>query len=839
MTEDADAPAQEVYQLWAAGDQARHRRLDDLFRQRLRARDEAGCRTLLAAVEQAGGGTDPLLALCHGLIAGELTRDWGAAETHFHAVLAAPDVPVDLRARALMELGLQDRYQGRYPSALRYLAQSCAICEQAGSLQTLARALTNRGVVCTEGWTRQQLPHHLLDEALECHIRARDLFLQLGMPEAAVGAWNNLGTVYKAMGQLDQALAAYGAALDLTPADRRFTRAILINNSAEIDVLQGRLAQAQAAYEDVLAIWRESGGDFEIVEALVNLGDVQERRGLTEEAIASYQQAIAAVESLRSRLKAEEARSGFLATRLAPYERVIALCLASPDRMALAFEMVERAKARAFIELLANQPLRPPQAVPRPLLDRERSLREALAHLYQMGVHAGAPGPAGERAATLEDELEDVYRQLRRLDAQYTGLRTVDTLSLAEVRRRLPEGQALLEYFSADQELGCFVIANGRVHGQLLPGLSVLAARAMESPVDATVPSALGVVADPELSQALFAAALAPIVDLLAGCADLIVVPHGALHYLPLHALGAGTPLLARHRVCYAPSASILLRERPQPQSVPQHSCLALGYGGDSLHYADLEARHVAQLTGGMAHVGEQATAERLLREGGAYRALHLVCHGTFNPRAPLASGLLLADGKLDAMTVMQNLRLHADLVVLSACDTGQAQVLRGDELMGLARAFLYAGAAAVVVSLWPVDDLATALLMDAFYRARAALPADRAGAAEALRQAQRELRAMTVEEALIASERLRAAITNDEQAAWTDAALASLHTLAGDQPGATLLATRARAALSPARAAALDEQRARGLTPDGAEAQGARPYAHPFFWAAFILVCG
>lgn len=819
---------EELYHRWSAGAPDREAQADALFRGRLRARDAAGCGALIQAVADAGGGDDPLPAIWRGLQASELTRDWGEAETHFQRVLARRDLPVALRARALMESGLLDFHQGRFADALRQYDRSVRLAEDAGESTLLARALSNRGIACTAGWMQRQLPRAVLDEALSSLLRARDLFAELRVQQSVLNAWNNLGIVYKELARHDEALAAYREALALVSPSQPFWRAGLINNIAEVDEVLGHLEAAQAAYGEVLAIWRETGGDFEIAEALVNLGGVQERRGLIEEAIASYRAAIAAVESLRSRLKAEEARTGFLATRLAPYERLIALCLRAPGREALAFETVERAKARAFIELLADKPLRPPRDVPSQLLDRERQVREALDHLYQMGVHAGAPGGAGLRAARLEADLEEVYRQLRRLDAQYAGIRTVDTLSLEAVRERLPVGALLLEYFGVGDAIGCFAIARDRVRAALLPGLAELVDRALQKS-EGPLPAGVVAIADPSLNDALHAAAFEPFADLLADHEMLYLVPHGSLHYLPLHALGAGAPLLERHRIAHAPSASILLRDRgtvPDPQRAPL-PCLAYGYGGSDLRYAELEARHVAALTGGIVRAGAEATAAALLAEGGEYRCLHLVCHGTFNPQAPLASGLLLADGKLDAMTVMQRLRLRADLVTLSACDTGQAKVVRGDELMGLARAFLYAGAAAVLVSLWPVDDLATALLMDAFYRARAALPADREGLAEALRRAQLAVRRITAAEVRAAGAQLRAAGDTGGSGA------SPVGTATAAPAGVGPLVPPARGAVGGSVGEA-DPYVALGMG-EGPE----RPYAHPFYWAAFTLICG
>jgi CHAT domain-containing protein len=472
-----------------------------------------------------------------------------------------------------------------------------------------------------------------------------------------------------------------------------------------------------------------------------------------------------------------------------------------------------------------------------------------------MGVYAGSDDPEAMQTAALETELEDLYHQMRRLDAQYTGSRTVEPIALDETQQRLPANAALLEYFAAGEEIGCFVVTNTEVHGRLLPDAAALLHRHL---VAGELAPGLGLfhgqdgedatTAVADLSDAL----LTPIEEMLAAYTDLYVVPHDLLHYVPLHALGRRTPLLEHHRVTYAPSATVLLGS-PESQGAragaTRSGCLALGYDGMDLLYAEREARHVAALTGGAAYLGADATQAVLFGEGPAYRTLHLACHGTFNAEAPLASGLLLADGKVDAMSILQGLRLRADLVVLSACDTGQAAVLRGDELLGLTRALLYAGAAEVLVSLWPVDDLATVLLMDSFYRARSAQPAGSLGAAEPLRQAQRELRSLSVSDILATCARL--GLPADVSASHAGAP--QLVGMARDSP---MLARRraagTKAAADPMPAA--DTQRRAGATAgeDVPQAEAARasrnnatdrshyhPYDQPYYWAAFTVVRG
>ena len=106
----------------------------------------------------------------------------------------------------------------------------------------------------------------------------------------------------------------------------------------------------------------------------------------------------------------------------------------------------------------------------------------------------------------------------------------------------------------------------------------------------------------------------------------------------------------------------------------------------------------------------------RLLTRGSAFRVVHVSCHGRFHPRLPTASSLELADGALDVAEILHHLRLDAELVTLSGCGTGMNVVMGGDELIGLVRGLLYAGAQTLLVSLWEVEDQSTAEFMLDFY---------------------------------------------------------------------------------------------------------------------------
>jgi CHAT domain-containing protein len=177
--------------------------------------------------------------------------------------------------------------------------------------------------------------------------------------------------------------------------------------------------------------------------------------------------------------------------------------------------------------------------------------------------------------------------------------------------------------------------------------------------------------------------------------------------------------LIEKFEISYLPASSLLRYCRTAEKG--NGGVLALGYSSDGrLPHAAEEAETIAGSWQGQLLVEESATLTNLQKNAAHFRVLHLATHGEFRPDNPLFSGLMLADGWLTTLDIF-DLRLQASLVTLSACQTGRSVVGGGDELLGLLRAFLAAGAASLVSTFWAVEDSTTAALMQAFYQALAA----------------------------------------------------------------------------------------------------------------------
>jgi len=299
------------------------------------------------------------------------------------------------------------------------------------------------------------------------------------------------------------------------------------------------------------------------------------------------------------------------------------------------------------------------------------------------------------------------------------------------VRPYLEPGTLLLEYFSVHGELVAFVASRDSVQALRLPGAlpalhgllqfvwlnlrSVQASLSTDS-INDPRQAAARLANIRSVLRRIYGLLLAPLEGLLGGAHSLVVVPHGPLHYLPFHALFDGQSyLLERFEVSYLPGSS-LLRYAHEARPRVGTGMLALGNSFNGrLPYALEEARAVAGLWGGVALIEEQASLDALRQSAGSCRLLHLAAHGEFRGDNALFSGLALAGGWLTTLEIF-NLHLQADLVTLSACQTGRSVVGGGDELFGLMRAFLAAGTASLVATFWTVEDRSTARLMQRFY---------------------------------------------------------------------------------------------------------------------------
>jgi CHAT domain-containing protein len=304
---------------------------------------------------------------------------------------------------------------------------------------------------------------------------------------------------------------------------------------------------------------------------------------------------------------------------------------------------------------------------------------------------------------------------------ELASLVTVTAVSAGDIQKSLPGNETLVEYYSQGDDIFVFILTKNNVK----------AVRINAKGIFETIADFRKALQDPqsnqylELSQNLYGKLVKPIEKFMEG-RDIVLVPHGALHYLPFNALHDGQSyFIERFSIRILPSASVIkylqAKKSAKPTGILVFGNPDLGDPGLDLAYAQNEAIAVAGTRPlSKVFLRKEATETAFKKYESRFNFIHFATHGQFNADAPLKSAILLArDADSDGMLTVDKLysmRLDADLVTLSACETGLGKVANGDDVVGLTRGFLYAGSSSIVASLWKVDDLATSHLMTRFY---------------------------------------------------------------------------------------------------------------------------
>jgi len=597
-------------------------------------------------------------------------------------------------------------------------------------------------------------------EALESYARALQLFRELGEPSNEAHLFGNLGWLWDSRGEARRALAFHQRSRDLFRATgERHGEAFALLGIARAERRLGELDRALPAIE----------GALQIVEAL--RGETRSPALRSSFLAVRYDFFELAVDLLMQ-LHVRDPGRGFAARALEVSERSRARSLLegiAAARSRAALSPARRERERAVLAALgetelARRELLAAGAPAERLAPVERRLRAQL--LATDELRAGRPRPPGEPAVP---------------DPEPLGLEALRG-------RVLDRDTSLLEIALGDERSYLWLADGERLVTRVLPGRAVLEGLARRAGELLPRSRERGVRQQAALAAAaLSRAVLGPVARDLA-TPRILVVADGALQTVPFAALpmpdGSGRPLLVEHEIVQLPSASVLafLRSataarRPAPLPVAVFADPVFGPDDPRLRGAlrlpsvtlaaaplsrgegELVRSSSAPGTAGLARLpasAQEAAVIRLLvpetfaalgfaanRETvldgrlSAYRIVHFATHSLLDAEQPELSGLVLsqadADGRrrdgLVRAYEIYGLHLPADLVVLSACRTGVGREVKGEGMMGLTRAFFHAGAARVLVSLWNVDDEATAELMSRFYRGvlRDGLPPSRA----------------------------------------------------------------------------------------------------------------
>ncbi len=551
-------------------------------------------------------------------------------------------------------------------------------------------------------------------KAIEYHNKALNIDKEIEDRAGESACYTNLGLAYHRLWDFGKAIEYHNKALKICKEieDRAVEAKCYTNLGVAYDSL-GDYKKAIEYKEKGLEIAKKIG-DMEL-ERLCNLNLGRIYFELKPELAYDYcKRSIEVSDMMSGGLVEEKHKIGFQAQKSNAFQLMIPLCIKLKKEKE-AFEYCERSKSRAFLDLLASTEIKPTIKMTtelKLLLNEEEKyltkLREIqIRHLRQTKVRV----EPGEVEGIFEN-LNRIYDKIEKFDPEYAFMRRAKPLSLDKLQEMLSSQKGnvvLIEYFTTEKQTFIFLVTSKELYIKTVPISQKQLNQYLENYQREVVNHPkFGDVGDAWLGLSKYL--IEPISKHLHEGDLIYFVPYGLLHYLPLHALKLrGELLIKNHPVAYAPSASLIKFCQNKGSGMSQ-SCASFG-----VVFWE-EAEDVAELFGTEPCILDLATRAEARRKCVDKDVIHFSCHGYFDNLDPLSSGVELYDGVLTAREIF-DMKLSAELVTLSACQTGLNRRSPGDELIGLTRAFLYAGSPSVLVSLWSVDARSTHELMLEFYR--------------------------------------------------------------------------------------------------------------------------
>ena len=679
---------------------------------------------------------------------------------------------IDRRSLAYkyQNIGLVYRRQGRLEQALAYNRKSLDILVEIDDKFGIANLQNNIGVIYKS--------QGLYDEGLDWFRKAYAGYESLKATPGMARALNNIGDTYRLQGHLDEALEPLQKSLQLREQGKdRGADTLSLNNLA-------RLYEAQGKYAEMLEVSRRSAkiaenlySREEIWTAQNHIGRALVALGQPEEARAAFQVAIDTLETLRREVAgSEQQQMSFLEDKLSPWHGMVDL-LVSQRKYAEALTFAEQSKSRVLLDALQSGRTDLRKTWSKEEQQGEEELRLRLVALNtQFTSEVRKEKPDAKRVTELKTavektrlEYEDFETQLSLAHPKLRAQRgEAPIIKADELAALLPDASsALLEYVVADDKTYLFAVTKGTKEADVrvytLPVKREALAKQTEAFRQQLASRDLGFRAS---ASKLYELLIKPAAAQLAGKTNLIISPDSTLWDLPFQTLlnNSNRFLIEDAAIAYAPSLTVLREMTRRRQVDAAHASpstlLALGnpvLGTETLKRAALtlrdgkldplpeaeqEVKALGRLYGATrskVYVGAEAREDRVKSEASSAKILHFATHGMLNNASPMYSHLALAegsvaeDGLLEAWELMQ-LNLHADLAVLSACETARGRIGAGEGMVGFSWAMFIAGVPSIVVSQWKVESAGTRDLMVNFHRGL--LSSAKVPKSEALRQA-------------------------------------------------------------------------------------------------------
>ncbi|NIO49783.1 MAG: CHAT domain-containing protein [Candidatus Aminicenantes bacterium] len=656
---------------------------------------------------------------------------------------------------------------GNYEKALEYLKDVLKIDQ--GKLKNdifVAKDLNNIGVTYQKKYTFQSQNQDDLYNALANYRESLKIASTIQHVKTEIEALNNMGMAYIDLENYPVALKYFKLSLEKAEIDQDLEeKANLYINIGTVNSLQENYDLSLKYCQQAIDTASLTGKENILWEAYFEIANAYMKQGDYEKALENFKKSISFIERIRSRIQLEELKARYLASdkRIEAYHNIVNLLCklydSEPEKLhnVEAFNYLERAKARAFLDRLEVSQVNISQGVDTELLNKEDEELQKISslnlRLLSSGLDKEQEKSIKEQIRLCEERIEALKRKIRLSSPAYVDLKYPQTITLEQTQKQMLDSKtAFLEYCLGKENSYAFVITKRKFKIFPLPSAKKIKVQVAEY---------LKGITDKEnhdfsLGYELFNVLVLPGLD--ERIEKLVIIPDDILHYLPFETLISQKEkkrwLIEDYKIAYAPSISSLreiIQHERLSKTKPKKDLLAFGdpffdpdeevaserdssqtilpasaYNVSRLEYSGLEVERIASLFK-KARIDvfkrKEASEEKLkdlnLED---YKILHFATHCLIDNKKPDRSSVVFSIGNARAedeilqMREVFNLKMNSDLITLSACQTGLGVLIRGEGIEGLSRAFFYAGASSALISLWPVHDQATSQFMERYY---------------------------------------------------------------------------------------------------------------------------
>ena len=668
----------------------------------------------------------------------------------------------------LTQMGFVYSMLGDYNTAIEKCTEALQLMKEVNDLWGMAGVYNNMGVILQSAGRPER--------ASEYYENSLEKYEELDDKQGVLGILNNLGTVSFDLGDFEKAEEYHYRGLQLSrKLKSKIGEVHCLLNMANDQNRLGKLDEALSNYESGLQIARSLNSLETVWKTMVGMAENYKLRGEYDKAIEYNEKGLAIIEEMRSSMQSEEFKANYMARERYAFEDVINMLgeLHEKDSKSgydiKAFQLAEQSKSRALLDLLTESIANVYEGADQELLAEQDEILTRLNLAKQQLEAESAYDNADDQIInsikedikSKEEELNAIKIKIRSTNPRYAELQYPQPVSINELQTScLDKNTLLLEYSLGDISSWLWVISRDKHYLFKLPDRNTLHEQIELLRFSLQNPGQGSIDFFAESSYKLYQQLIQPAESFFSKNTNLVIIPDGILNYLPFEVLltdgriKSGNQsysdlsyLVLKHTINYVQSASVLnnlIRTQNDRLNTGKTSRGLIAFGdpvyeseGDTtfllrkglgrLEYSGKEVEKIASYfpTGeSKTYLREKATEENVKTEKGLenFRYIHFATHGLIDERKPDYSSLVLTqdenskeDGFLQAAEIF-NLKTNASLVVLSACQTGLGKMIRGEGMVGLTRAFMYAGTPSVLVSLWSVSDVSTASLMEKFY---------------------------------------------------------------------------------------------------------------------------